>query len=116
DPAIARDYVFVDDVCDAYLLAATQPTSEPGAIYNVGTGVQTSLGALVTLARAILPIAAEPIWGSMPSRQWDTTTWVADNRKIRAALGWKPRHTLDQGLRRMVEWFQTHPDMLAFYQ
>lgn len=116
DPTIARDYVYVDDVCDAYLLAATTPTSEPGAIYNVGTGVQTSLGELVALARTILPIATEPVWGSMPNRAWDATVWVADNRKIRDALGWHPRHNLDQGFRYMVEWFQNHSEVLDFYQ
>ena len=53
DPTIARDFVYIDDVCDAYLLAATRPTSEPGAIYNVGTGVQTIPRARwSTLARA----------------------------------------------------------------
>jgi dolichol-phosphate mannosyltransferase len=116
DPTIARDYVYIDDVCDAYLLAATRPSSEPGAIYNVGTGVQTSLAELVTLSRAILPITVVPVWGSMPNRQWDTTVWVADSRKIHDELGWQPRHTLEQGFRRMVDWFQTHPELLAFYQ
>jgi nucleoside-diphosphate-sugar epimerase len=116
DPTIARDYVFIDDVCDAYLLAAIQPAPEPGAIYNVGTGVQTPLSELVTIARDILPITAEPEWGSMPNRQWDTAVWVADNRKIRDALGWAPQHSLAHGLRRMVDWFQANPDILAFYQ
>jgi dolichol-phosphate mannosyltransferase len=116
DPTIARDYVSIDDVCAAYLLAATRPTSEPGAIYNVGTGVQTSLGELVALARTILPIATEPVWGSMPNRAWDSTVWVADNRKIRDALGWHPRYSLDQGFRRMVEWFQDNRDALAYYE
>lgn len=116
DPTIARDYVSVDDVCDAYLMAATHPASEPGAIYNVGTGVQTSLRDLVALAHTILPIATDPVWGSMPNRGWDTTIWVADPRKIRDELGWSPRHSLDQGFRRMVDWFKSQPEMLAFYR
>src|SRR4051794_7491357 len=114
DPTIARDYVFIDDVCDAYLLAATTPTSEPGAIYNVGTGVQTSLGELVALARTILPIAVEPVWGSMPNRQWDTSVWVADNHNMREALGWRPRLRLEQGFRRMVAWFERNPNLFDF--
>jgi dolichol-phosphate mannosyltransferase len=116
DPDVARDYVYVDDVCDAFILAATQPQPDPGAVYNVGTGVQTPLRDLVALARTVLSIAAAPEWGSMPNRQWDTSVWVADIRKIRAELGWEPRHDLAHGFRRMVEWFQDNPALLALYR
>ena len=71
--------------------------------------MQTSLREVVAMARTILPIATEPVWGSMPNRQWDTSVWVADTRKIRTELGWSPRHSLDQGFRRMVDWFRDNP-------
>jgi UDP-glucose 4-epimerase len=116
DPDIARDYVYADDVCEAYLLAATQPDQEPGAIYSVGTGVQTSLHDLVEVARGALPIAVKPVWGTMPNREWDSTTWVADSRKIRRELGWRPRFDLEQGFRCTVDWFQENPELLRLYQ
>jgi UDP-glucose 4-epimerase len=103
-PDIARDYVYIEDVLDAYLLAATQTTREFGAVFNVGTGIQTSLCEVAQVAKKVLPIPIEPSWETMPIRQWDTTTWVADNRKIRAELGWQPRHTFEQGFRLMVDW------------
>ncbi len=115
DPDIARDYVYVEDVCDAFLFAATQSKQELGAIYNVGTGTQTSLRELIALARGILPISVKPQWGSMPSRLWDTATWVADSRKIQRNLGWRPHYGLESGFRSMVDWFQDNPERLAFY-
>ena len=48
DPRVARDYVYVDDVVDAYCLAAARD-HEPGSVYNVGTGVQTTLAEVVAL-------------------------------------------------------------------
>ncbi len=108
--AIARDFVFTDDVTDAYLRAAAHAGERRGAIYNVGTGVQTSLRAVVEVARKVLGIAAEPVWGSMPDRCWDTTTWVADSRKVRRELGWEPRHDLEDGFRRTVEWYRRSAD------
>ena len=111
DPDIARDYVYVDDVVEAYLLAATRDGQEPGSVFNVGTGVQTSLRDAVTIARRVLGIAAEPAWGSMPNRSWDTTVWVADSRAIRTALGWAPRHDFETGFRRMVSWFADRLDI-----
>lgn len=116
DPTVARDYVSAGDVTEAFLLAATQPDQEPGAIYNVGTGVQTSLRELVQVVRRILPIQIEPRWGSMPNRGWDTDVWVSNNRKIRDALGWRPRDDPDRGVRAMVGWFQGNPALLDFYR
>jgi len=111
-PETMRDYVYVEDVCEAYLLAASQPGQEPGAVYNVGTGAQTSLRQLVELARQELGIAAEPEWGSMPARSWDTRVWVADNRCIRQKLGWEPRTSLVEGFRQTVEWYRQHAHLL----
>jgi nucleoside-diphosphate-sugar epimerase len=114
NPNVARDYVYVDDVSEAYVLAAhKRAEQEPGAIYNVGTGVQTSLAEAVETARRVLSIEREPRWGSMPEREWDTDTWVADNRKIKAALGWQPQHSFEQGFRLTVEWLRASPAALS---
>ncbi len=115
-PETARDFVHVDDVVEAYLLAATHPGKELGAIYNVGTGVQTTLREAVAVARQVLKINAEPSWGTMPARLWDTSVWVSDNRKICKELGWKPRFDFLHGFTATVEWFRAHPDLLQLYR
>lgn len=110
NPEVARDFVYVEDVSEAYILAAAlHETKDVGAIYNVGTGVQTSVRQVVEIARQVLPIQAEPTWGSMPDRAWDTNVWVADNRAIRERLGWAPRFSFEQGFRRMVNWCRENP-------
>jgi len=116
DPNTARDYIYVEDVCDAYLLAATQAHQEPGAIYNVGTGVQTPLREVVELARKTMSINAVPQWGSLPGRSWDTQIWSANSRKIREALGWQPRHTLEQGFTMTLNWFGANPALRRYYE
>ncbi|HEY4865525.1 MAG TPA: hypothetical protein VIK45_08445, partial [Candidatus Dormibacteraeota bacterium] len=87
-----------------------------GAVYNVGTGRQTSLAEAVEVARRVMTVEALPQWGSMAPRGWDTTTWVADSRRIRDRLGWRPRHTLEQGLAHLVRWLQEDPEMLSHYE
>jgi nucleoside-diphosphate-sugar epimerase len=116
NPDVARDYVYVDDICEAYLLAATRTGQEPGAVYNLGTGVQTSLGEVVSTARKLMNITAEPQWGAMPNRQWDTSVWVADHRKALDELGWRPEFTFERGLGRMHVWFLENPELLRFYE
>jgi nucleoside-diphosphate-sugar epimerase len=114
-PETERDFVYVDDVCDAYLLAAERGDQPGAAIYNVGTAVGTSLRELVEVARRLFGIEAEPAWGSMPAREWDTDVWVADNTLIGEALGWRPRHDVEAGLRRTLDWFRACPSLVERY-
>jgi dolichol-phosphate mannosyltransferase len=115
-PEIARDYVHVDDAVEACLLAARVPDQELGAVYNVGSGVQTSLAEAVETARRVLAIDAVPAWGSMTARTWDTAVWVADPRRIQAALDWRPAYDFAAGFARFVEWFRSRPDLQALYR
>jgi nucleoside-diphosphate-sugar epimerase len=108
DPEIARDYVYVEDVIDAYLLAAAVPGQEPGVVYNVGSGIQTTLRQVVECAQRVLAIHQEPVWGSMPNRQWDTRCWVANPNKIKRSLGWAPRFTFEAGFCATLDWFRSN--------
>ena len=108
-PETARDYVHVDDVCEAYVLAATRRSQPAGAVYNVGSGVQTTLREVVDVARREFGIAAEPVWGGMADRSWDTSVWVADPRRAADALGWRAALGLEAGFRRLADWFRTSP-------
>ena len=116
NPKVARDYVHVDDVCAAYLAAAGHPYSHPGVVYNVGTGVQTSLAGIVAVARTLLGVQAEPVWGSMPERSWDTDVWVSDPSRIKRDLAWNPEHDVESGLGQTIDWFKLHPDQLDHYR
>jgi nucleoside-diphosphate-sugar epimerase len=110
----ARDFVWIDDVVDAFRRAAASAAS--GAVYNVGTGRQTTVREVVELARGVLRVPAAPEWGTMPARLWDTASWIADARAIRADLAWSPAVTLEQGFKRFVAWFEHHAPMLAHYR
>jgi len=109
EPEIGRDFVFVDDIVDAYILAAMTQGKEAGPVYNVGSGVQTTIRQVVDYARQVLGIREAPQWGSLPNRGWDTTQWVANPEKIMKELGWLPRFSFEEGFNRMVDWIRSHP-------
>ena len=115
DPQTARDFVWVGDIVDAYLLAARAVHAEPGAVYNVGTGTQTTVGEAAEVAREVLGIKSSPDWGSMPARSWDTDCWVADSGKIRRDLGWRPTRTLREGFEELTGWLRERPPILSHY-
>ena len=109
NPETARDFVFVDDACDAFLRAAHGPWPDPGVIWNVGSGRQTTLREIVDTTRSVFFVESEPVWGSMPGRDWDTTVWVADPRRIAADLGWQANTSLADGLLATATWLRERP-------
>lgn len=106
DPEIARDFIFTEDVVRAYLLLAeSAATLQPGEVYNVGTGEQLTIRDATNIAKEVLNIHREPVWNSLPNRSWDSTTWVANNAKLRG-IGWSPQYDFRAGFIKTVAWFQ----------
>jgi len=114
-PETARDFVWVHDACAAFLDAAIVDLNDPGSVFNVASGTQTSLRSLVELARDLFKVEAEPAWGTMEPRSWDTTVWVGRPDPAAAALGWHASTPLDEGLRRLAQWLQAHPELASRY-
>jgi dolichol-phosphate mannosyltransferase len=116
DPNVARDLVYVDEVSDALMRAASAPEIDPTGVFNVGSGIQSTIGDVVTQVRRILQIPSEPIWGTMEKRSWDTAVWVANPARIGRELGWRASIGLAEGLERTVRWFQDHARWRTFYE
>ncbi len=116
NPETARDFVHVEDVCDAFLLAARTPVPDSSGIYNVGSGTQTTLHSLVEIARRVLGVSAEPQWGSHEPRPWDTGVWVANPAKIARELGWRAQRDLESGLVELANWLREHPALWERYE
>lgn len=100
---IRRDYVYVDDVVDAFLMAADR-TDLNGEIFNIGSGHQTPNEEAVAMIERLSGAPLDVEFGAYPSHVMDTTYRVADIEKAKALLGWQPRHALEQGLRATLRW------------
>jgi nucleoside-diphosphate-sugar epimerase len=112
-PEVARDFIFSEDICSAYLFVASSAGRLPaGSVYNVGTGVQTSIREIVSITREVFSISEEPTWGTMENRSWDTNIWVANNAKLCHA-GWSPAYDFRTGYLRTIEWFNQNRLKLA---
>ncbi len=115
-PATARDFVYVEDCCEALLRAAQRGApGGPGATLNIGSGTQTRLDELVEVARGALGVTALPQWGTMGQREWDTNVWVSDPRAAHELLDWRARTTLADGLTRTAEWLRARPRLWERY-
>ena len=104
--AISRDFVFVDDVVAANLLAA-RPASPSGLTCNIATGDRTTLDQLLEEVCRAAGRSVTPVYG--PPREGDILDSVADIAAAREALGFQPSVRLHEGIARTVAWYRDQP-------
>jgi UDP-glucose 4-epimerase len=90
DGTCIRDYVHVDDLIDAHLLALERLTPSKGAVYNLGSEKGFSVREVIKAAEKVVghPIRIR----EMPRRAGDPAILVASSAKIKTELGWKCSH------------------------
>ena len=103
DGGNTRDYVFVDDVVEAFVLACGDRGN--GKRFNIGTGVQTTDRELHTLVAKAAGAADEPEYA--PPRVGDARSIALDASAARAGLGWEPWTALPDGIQTTVDWLRT---------
>jgi nucleoside-diphosphate-sugar epimerase len=103
-----RDYTYIEDAVDATLLAGIQPRAE-GEVFNVGTGIETSVNEL---ARMISEAAGRPTEiEHIDRRDIDNIRRrVVNIEKARRMLRWTPTVTLKDGLSRTASWLERFGD------
>jgi UDP-glucose 4-epimerase len=99
-----RDFVYVDDVVDAFVRAAADD-SGGGLLANVGTGVETSVNELYAAMAAAAGFDQPADYA--PARPGELDRSALDPGLAREKLGWSPRTSLDDGVARVLDWFRT---------
>jgi len=102
DGTQTRDYVYVGDVVAANLAALTSPFS--GEV-NFGTGIETDVNTIFRQVHALCGATAPERHG--PAKPGEQLRSVIDNRLAQQTLGWRPRVSLEDGLRQTVDFFRT---------
>ena len=92
-----RDYVFIKDVVNANLLALDVSENLPNPVFNIGTGVETTLNAVYEKIADLLSKKSQPIYH--PDRPGEQIRYCLDNSKAKKELGWQPKINLDEGLK-----------------
>jgi UDP-glucose 4-epimerase len=100
DGNVTRDYIFVDDVVEALILAATHEGY--GRIFNIGSGEGRSLNDIVAAIGGLL--GAEIVVEHRSSRPVDVPVSILDTTFAANELGWRPRTPFKKGLQNTVAW------------
>ncbi len=100
--SLARDYVYIDDMAEAFVLACTAETIEP--VLNVGSGVDYSIEQLIPLIFDAAGTKTDIEY--LPGRSVDVPRVQLDVSRIASTLGWKPRTSMEEGLGLTVNWIR----------
>ena len=105
----SRDFIYVEDICLGLMLCAT--AGKPGDVYNLASGVETSIFELATLINKITenPVSLE----YLPERAWDRSgKRFGNTEKAKRCLGFEARVNLSGGLQRTIEWTRQNLPMI----
>jgi polyisoprenyl-phosphate glycosyltransferase len=117
DPTISRDFVYVDDVCEAFCDAATNLRPEDyGESFNIGTGIKISIDQVAATARDLFKIPNAPTYGVMPNRRWDIADWFANPAKAEVRLQWKAHTSFHEGLALTTDWYRAIEDKERYHR
>ncbi len=100
-----RDVLFIDDLLDVYDAAVEQIDVAAGQIYNIGGGPQNTLSVWAEFGPMLEELLGRPIQVTYADqRPGDQRVYVSDIRKAERELGWRPRTSVQDGVRLLFEW------------
>ena len=104
NPASVRDFIYIQDVIDAYMRSINIAKKYAGEVFNIGSGKETPIKLVVESVKKISGSRNTARWDIMPSRPWESAHWQADISKAKKLLGWTPQYDLNSGLTETINW------------
>jgi UDP-glucose 4-epimerase len=108
DGSCVRDFIHVDDLASAHLLALRGLEQHPRLVFNLGSGTGFTVRQVIDLARKVTghPIPVE----ERPRRSGDPAVLIASSEHIRKMLGWNPQASdIESIVHSAWEWHKSHP-------
>ncbi|MEZ5645122.1 MAG: NAD(P)-dependent oxidoreductase [Burkholderiaceae bacterium] len=105
-----RDWVYIDDACEALVLAALGAI--PGEVFNIGAGRDVGNEEFVRTVEIVTGQNIIRNSQAFAPRVTDAAHRFADVTLARERLGWQPRHSLEAGLAAQLSWLTAHPELM----
>ena len=111
-PNAKKDFVFIEDVIDAFLKTAKRIDKiERGTIINIGSGMDITVMEVFNLLKEFLNYQKIPTIKENPIERDKLPIWRANINNALKIIGWEPKYNFSDGLFKDVEWFKKNLDL-----
>lgn len=107
DGTCIRDYVHIDDLASAHLLAIEQTDLSTAEVFNIGTGSGQSVMEIIEACERVT--GRDVPWEAAPRRPGDAPALVADPHKLESQLHWTPEFGIEETIATAWSWHSAHP-------
>jgi len=110
-----RDFIYVGDVVEAFCASIEKCLSFDSGLYEyeIGTGKSHSIKDFICLVKSIVNNDVTKLrFGALSYREKEVMDSFADIEKISRDIGWSPLNTLEEGLKKTINWYKNNPDKL----
>jgi len=101
-----RDLLYASDIVALYLTAADKIDTIKGQAFNVGGGIENSSSLLELFTFLENELEIKMFYKEFPVRESDQRVFVADLKKVEELIGWTPKVSKEEGIRKMIEWIE----------
>lgn len=115
-PSVSRDFIYVGDVVQAVEHCLQRPIPVDETIFNLGTGVEHSIGEVANILEEIHGRPLLLNWGAVERQRWDSPRWVADTTRQTTKLGFAASTDLREGLSKTYRWFVENAHRFEEYE
>lgn len=99
-----RDYLYVEDAIEAIIKSAL--TKEAiSEVINICSGKEYNVRGVVQRLLDLMGCSIIPLYGELEHRAYEPGRWYCDIKKAKELLGWEPRYSLDEGLKKTIGWY-----------
>lgn len=103
-----RDLLYASDCVDLYLKAAQKIETIKGQAFNIGGGMSNSSSLLELFSFLEQELDIKMTYTQLSPRESDQRVFVADITKVKEFIGWEPKVSKEEGIRKMIEWVSAH--------
>jgi CDP-paratose 2-epimerase len=106
-----RDVLWIEDLIRAYQAAAEHIDSSAGQIYNIGGGPDNTMSIWAEFGSLLEQLAGRTIPVTYAAwRPGDQAVYIGDIRKARRQFDWTPEISVEEGVRKLWQWVDRHPE------
>ena len=106
-----RDYCYIDNIMDGFVLAAKNEDIK-NQIFNIASGEIFKLKHFVDIIYKEVGLKNQPNFGALPYRKNEVWKQQPDTTKIKTLLNWEPKVSLEEGIKRTINWYQENKEKL----